>query len=65
MTRKDYVAIAQELSAIMPSPAVDGQEKYDVWYSCCHAVAQVFGDDNPRFDYKRFYDACHALTVTS
>jgi hypothetical protein len=57
MTRKDYVRLATALKAAKPA------EHWDVctheqWHSDCHRIAQALGEDNPRFDYQRFYDAC-------
>ena len=55
MTRKDYVAIAAALNAV--NDPADGN-----WAAAVSAVAEAIADtmaaDNPRFDRKRFLDAC-------
>ena len=56
MTRKDYVKIAE---AVKDSTSVDVgdrnvvDKKALVWNLC-----KVFEQDNPRFDWGRFRDAC-------
>lgn len=57
MSRKDYQALAEELSRVSPS----GKDLAQVsqWRTDVIAVANVLERDNPRFDRRRFYDAVH------
>ncbi len=60
MSRKNYEAMADGLHEAMPVP--DPYQEEDIylarmaaWRHSVEAVAKVFAEDNPRFDYARFY----------
>ena len=57
MTRKDYVAIAEAFADSRPS-AVTTPVQFYQWEDTRNKVANVFAEDNPRFDRQRFYKAC-------
>ena len=50
MTRKDYVAIAKAIS----ESGVKELDKMIV----ARSMAEVFKENNERFDYSRFFEAC-------
>lgn len=56
VTKKDYIAIADAINATMWSPGAD-PATLTVLISRLHIV---FEKDNPRFDSKRFWQACTA-----
>jgi len=60
MTRKDYVAIAEAFATTKPETAdnVQAREARYQWKLVMTEIADVFADDNPRFDRDRFYTAC-------
>ena len=70
MTRKDYVLIADTIAGLVRDIA---QEQFDARaytdkailtgerlgaYNVAHRLADQLRQDNPRFDRKRFIDAC-------
>jgi len=55
MTRKDYVAIA---AAIKNAPWSDGMTEEFIESAIANAIADVFEQDNARFDRARFLKAC-------
>ena len=55
MTRKDYVATADILETLVS--IVSGDNFSDV-LDAVDAFADMFAKDNPRFDRKRFVEAC-------
>lgn len=56
MTRKDYVALAKALRAVLPRDAAPLEALQ--WRVCVDAVARVCAADNARFDRSRFDHAC-------
>jgi len=64
MTRKDYVKVAAALYCQRGEVAWkyggDSGLEGALWIVDCivRDVAEVFADDNPRFDHDRFYRAC-------
>ena len=58
MTRKDYVAIAEALRKVQPALDDHGGSLHLQWAIDRTAIADVFENDNPRFDRERFADAC-------
>jgi len=61
MTRKDYVLIAQAMYDIRPA-SYDDQSARVQWELDCESLAQTFKRHNPRFDHKRFFEACNEGT---
>lgn len=57
MTRQHFEAIAASLKLSRPS-ADDNFPALMGWRAAMTAVADALGDFNPRFDRKRFIDAC-------
>lgn len=55
MTRKDYVATADILEVLVTT-ATD--ESFPDIQDAVDAFAEMFAKDNPRFDRKRFVEAC-------
>ena len=55
MTRKDYVATADILEVLVTT-ATD--ESFPDIQDAVDAFAEMFANDNPRFDRKRFVEAC-------
>lgn len=56
MTRKDYIALAAVLKSVQPHSILDEDRQQHLLD--CRAVADVLGQDNPRFDRARFLKAC-------
>lgn len=59
MTRRDYRKIAAALKSTRDSYALHWDK--NLFRACddnAHAIAQVLANDNPRFDFARFYAAC-------
>jgi len=56
MTRKDYIKFADLLRYVREAKEA-GQEITDDWVIL--AVANIFGEDNPRFDRDRFFNAVY------
>ena len=56
MTRKDYIALATALKGAYPIP--ENNTPDSAWRHCVSAIARVLMQDNPRFDFARFYKAC-------
>ena len=55
MTRKDYRAIAEALKKAKQQSEEKNENLYD---TIVYRVADVFFNDNARFDYWKFYSAC-------
>lgn len=64
MTRKNYEAIARGFVRSRPLALRDEsgqpQRAYSQWAWDMLEVADELAIDNPRFDFSRFYAACHA-----
>lgn len=71
MTRKDYILLADVLAQFSRDIAIDGDSEYltdrarairsgerDALVTIAHRIADQLRQDNPRFDRKRFLDAC-------
>lgn len=58
MTRKDYVSTAKILSDIRDSVLSLGKEGEDVFGLLVADFAEMFENDNERFDADRFDNAC-------
>ena len=61
MSRKDYVAIAEVIRSAKKECIYGTETEPDVHYFedlVIKGLADVFADDNPRFDYARFAEAC-------
>ena len=58
MTRKDYVRFAQVLSSYKADCHDEGTSPRVVAQFLALRIADVFADDNPRFDRERFLQAC-------
>lgn len=56
MSRKDYVAIAAAIKKF--TDIYDDEVSKEVVTGVSHNIANVFSDDNPRFDRSRFLQAC-------
>jgi len=61
MTRKDYIATADILDVLV-STATD--ETIGDVLDAVDAFADMFANDNPRFDRKRFVNACGVYETT-
>ena len=57
MTRKDYVLLAQALNDARPMAHWDANKRTQ-WVMDVKYIAQALSNDNNRFDYDRFIDAC-------
>ena len=55
MTRKDYVATADILETLVAT--VEG-DALNAVFDAADEFAQMFANDNPRFDRTRFVNAC-------
>ena len=61
MTRKDYIKIASVLKAHQPSNYKSTGKQVIVgmeWNSLVYDMASMLNEDNDRFDWNRFTDAC-------
>lgn len=58
MTRKDYVAIAEQFTATHQDMMSTTISAFEVWEMLRDGIAAVFAHDNPCFDYGRFINAC-------
>lgn len=56
MSRKDYEAIAAALKGVIED-AADGHETVNAINDAAERLADVFADDNDRFDRARFMQA--------
>lgn len=54
MTRKDYIRIAEAIRAAAEMPNMHR----GTVLSLAASVAETLASDNPRFEAKRFFDAC-------
>jgi len=58
-SRKDYVSVAKALKAQRDSYQPSWNPNlFRALDDSVKAIAQVFANDNPRFDYGKFYTAC-------
>jgi len=58
MTKKDYIKFARTLRGIKPQKSSDIKEygaKLSQWGKMIEAIADIFEDDNGRFDRNKFY----------
>ena len=55
MTRKDYIATADILEVLV---ATATDESFPDVQDAIDSFAEMFAKDNPRFDRKRFVEAC-------
>lgn len=56
MTRKDYIALAAALKAQQPA-STWCSDKHAQYTLDVRGVAEALANDNPRFNYGRFYEA--------
>ena len=60
-TRKHYQIIAAALNRARPNPASGLYlERNSVWWDVIREIQAKFSADNPRFDGRRFVEACLA-----
>lgn len=62
MSRKDYAKIAEVLAGIKERRLSSTDSAYissavSVWEDTVRGIADALSEDNPRFDYNRFYKA--------
>lgn len=57
MTRKDYIAVSNIISA-EKSVNRDNPDVLLTLINVTHSLADVMASDNPNFDRERFYAAC-------
>jgi hypothetical protein len=60
MTKKDFITVSAVIKRFMPKV---GEPDYEAGQGTtagdiARALATEFASINPRFDYKRFYEAC-------
>lgn len=60
MSKKDYIAIANAINAVMWEDKADPATVT----SLVTRFAAIFAKDNPRFDAQRFFAACTASPST-
>lgn len=61
MTKKDYIKFAQMLKREQPATlySIDESDVTTVTWQCIvESTADIFAEDNPRFDRERFLRAC-------
>lgn len=58
MTKKDYQLIAKVLRDERDHPASGGAAVQNTVDRLAHSFCTALRADNPRFDYKRFLEAC-------
>ena len=58
MSKRDYVAIAKAIKDSIVEPAQRSLTHYTACADVADRIADVCAADNPRFDRKRFLDAC-------
>jgi hypothetical protein len=58
MTKKHFIALAQQLKAVKPHDEASMSYALDAWYEACNAVATACKRHNPAFNWTRFMDAC-------
>lgn len=59
MTTRDYEKFAREIKQHVPNTAVD----FHGLKIAARIAANVFAEDNPRFNQARFFDACGLSNV--
>jgi hypothetical protein len=59
MTKKNYIAIASMMNQVDKSELSTGQKT--LFVDICNRLADIFENDNPRFDYSKFVRACGIL----
>ena len=57
MSKKDYQRIARVMHE------TKDVKHREAWAVIVGALGQVFGEDNPRFDWTRFVEACETGTT--
>lgn len=63
MSKKHFIALAERLRFAYGQQSTRAQRIAAA--DMIHAVAQVCAQDNPRFDYDRFYAACGLESATA
>jgi len=58
MTRKDYVETADILAGVRPALESLGLEGEQIFSDLANDFAEMFANDNDRFQSGRFFDAC-------
>ena len=58
MTRKDYVETADILAGVRPALESLGLEGEQIFSDLANDFAEMFANDNDRFQAGRFFDAC-------
>jgi hypothetical protein len=58
MTRKDYVETADILAGLRPALESLGLEGEQIFSDLANDFAEMFANDNDRFQSGRFFDAC-------
>jgi hypothetical protein len=58
MTRKDYVETACILAGVRPALESLGLEGEQIFSDLANDFAEMFANDNDRFQSGRFFDAC-------
>jgi len=56
-SRRHYVAVAEVLSESFDMFSKDRRQTPAVLYALTDKMAYMFQDDNPRFDFARFWEA--------
>jgi hypothetical protein len=58
MTRKDYVETADILAGVRPALESLGLEGEQIFSDLANDFAEMFANDNDRFQSGKFFDAC-------
>ena len=56
MTRKHFIKLANTMLALRPN--ISEEIRYETWVELVNVLADMCADENPRFDYARFKEAC-------
>lgn len=59
MTKKDYIVIARALNKVGKNTPVQKKQQWQAIMNVVIALGQELQEDNPRFDYHRFVEACN------
>ena len=58
-TKKTYIFLAEALKWSKPIPeALHFESRWLAWYKSTLAIANACHQDNPRFDFNKFFNAC-------
>ena len=60
MTKKDYIKIAEQFAATHQEMTSITVSALQVWEILRDGMAVILADDNPRFNYGRFFVACRS-----